>query len=85
MNVIFLLLITKQFQGHYIGTYGVPLQSAPFLLMGIGSRHKTKGQIWLHHCPQHGFIGTARWQKMLYFKKYLVCVKLPKCNIPKIV
>jgi hypothetical protein len=31
--------------------------------MGIGSRHKTKGQIWLHRGPQHGVIGTARCQQ----------------------
>jgi hypothetical protein len=53
------LSITKQWQGRY----GVPLRSAPLLFMGIGSRHKTKGQIWLHHGPQHGVIGTARWQQ----------------------
>jgi hypothetical protein len=31
--------------------------------MGRGSRHKTKGQIWLHRGPQHWVIGTARWQQ----------------------
>jgi hypothetical protein len=45
------------------GQYGVPLLPAPLLLMGIGSRHKTKGHIWLHRGPQHGVIGTARWQQ----------------------
>jgi hypothetical protein len=34
--------------------------------MGIGSWHKTKGQIWLHRGPQHGVIGAARWQQKIY-------------------
>jgi hypothetical protein len=55
------LWITKQWQGHY----GVSLRSAPLLLMGIGSQHKTKGQfwLWLHRGPQHGIRGTARLQQ----------------------
>jgi hypothetical protein len=27
--------------------------------------HKTKGKIWLHRGPQHGVIGTARWQQKI--------------------
>jgi hypothetical protein len=34
-----------------------------YRLTGTGSQHKTKCQIWLQRGPQHGVIGTARWQQ----------------------
>jgi hypothetical protein len=40
--------------------------------MGIGSPHKTKGQIWLHRGPQHRVAGTARWKKHFTFFPHLI-------------